>query len=65
MNNETKVVQHSITGELLIPVTEEMREIIPIRLGTKLVAERTIMDIKTQKGFREIYGLILYEVPND
>jgi hypothetical protein len=50
-----KVVQHSITGGLFIEVTPQMREIIPIGLGTRLRLSRTKID--TDTGWKE--GIII------
>lgn len=50
-----KVVQHSITGGLFIEVTPQMREIIPIGLGTRLKVSKTQID--SASGWKE--GIII------
>ena len=59
-DHSVKVIQHAITGDMFIPVTQEMQKQIGIALGYKLEVTSTVMEVEEDGKYRDVQAIIIW-----
>jgi len=59
-DHTVKVIQHAITGDMFIPVTQEMQKQIGIALGYKLEVTSTVMEVEENGKYRDVQAIIIW-----
>ncbi len=58
--HSVKVIQHAITGDMFIPVTQEMQKQIGIALGYKLEVTSTVMEVVEGGEYKTVEAIIIW-----